>query len=269
MTTPHGPQKRLPQKPSEENLRKRAKRLAREQGLQLADAQYRLAAEYGYKNWAELIRAVASRFVPLLPLRELVAFPHQTYPIFIGRRRSLRAIRAAEGRDAPDVFTGGASILMVTQRDGKIAEPSPSAMYEVGTRGVIIRRLRLPDDTVKAEIEATARVRVLRYVLDGEFFKAEAEEIEEPSEHSPSLVALVRTAIAAWDKYATGNRLVSDDERKAIIEVEDPAILSDRLARYLNAGYLRVPLDEQQALLEVISPEERLTKIVRYLEAVG
>jgi hypothetical protein len=77
MTTSHGPRERLPEHPSEENLRKQAKRLARQEGVQLAAAQRRLAIEYGYRNWAELIRAVASRFVPLVPLRALIAFPHE------------------------------------------------------------------------------------------------------------------------------------------------------------------------------------------------
>ena len=75
MTTSQGPRKRLPQNPSEENLRKQAKRLAKEEGLQLAAAQRRLAIEYGYKSWAELMRAVSSQFVPMIPLRELVVFP--------------------------------------------------------------------------------------------------------------------------------------------------------------------------------------------------
>ena len=98
MTTSHGPRKRLPNNPSEENLRKQAKQLAKDEGLQLAAAQRRLAIEYGYRNWAELMRAVASRFVPLVPLRELIAFPHEVYPIFIGRRKSIRAIEAAKIR---------------------------------------------------------------------------------------------------------------------------------------------------------------------------
>jgi ATP-dependent Lon protease len=270
MTVSHGPQKRLPQNPSEENLRKRAKRLARDEGLQLADAQHRLAAEYGYKNWADLMRAVASRFIPLLPLRELVAFPHQTYPIFIGRQRSLKAIEAAEGPNAAAVFSGGAPILMVTQRDGKVAKPSAADVYEVGTFGTIVRRLRLPDGTIQAMIESTRRARVIRCVLNRTFFKAEAEEIAEPAERSPALASLVQAAVAAFDKYANavGNRLISDDERKTISGLEDPAILSDRLARYLSASYLRVPISEQQALLEIMSPSERLAKVAGYFEAL-
>jgi hypothetical protein len=94
MTTSEGPRKRLPNNPSEENLRKQAKRLAAQEDLQLAAAQRRLAIEYGYKNWAELMRAVASRFIPMVPLRGLIAFPHEVYPIFIGRPQSIRAIEA-------------------------------------------------------------------------------------------------------------------------------------------------------------------------------
>ena len=94
MSASKEPRKRLPQNPSEENLRKQAKRLATQEDLQLAAAQRRLAIEYGYRNWAELMRAVSSRFVPVLPLRELVAFPHEAYPIFVGRQKSLNAIDA-------------------------------------------------------------------------------------------------------------------------------------------------------------------------------
>ena len=114
MTTPQGPRKRLPNNPSEENLRKQAKQLAKDEGLQLAAAQRRLAIEYGYHNWAELIRAVSSRFVPVVPLRELVAFPLEVYPIYIGRPKSIGAI---------DAVAAGAPILLVAQRHATVAEP--------------------------------------------------------------------------------------------------------------------------------------------------
>src|ERR1700735_3107233 len=122
MTTSQGPRKRLPNNPSEENLRKQAKGLASKEGLQLAAAQRRLAIEYGYKNWAELMRAVSSRLVPVLPLRELVAFPHEAYPIFVGRQKSLSAINAV---------AAGSPIFLVAQRDPKVTAPSPADMYEV------------------------------------------------------------------------------------------------------------------------------------------
>src|SRR3984957_10849068 len=132
MTTSQGPRKRLPENPSEENLRKQAKRLASQEALQLAAAQRRLAIEYGYKNWAELMRVVASQFVPLVPLRGLIAFPHEVYPIFIGRRQSLRAIEAVED---PDSLAKYSPILLVAQRDAAVAAPSHCAAYQSGTLG--------------------------------------------------------------------------------------------------------------------------------------
>ena len=124
MSTSHGPRKRLPENPSEENLRKQAKRLAAHEDLQLAAAQRRLAIEYGYRNWAELMRAVASPFVPLVPLRGLIAFPHEVYPIYVGRRKSIRAIDAAGLPETTISFSAKTPILMVAQRDATIAEPS-------------------------------------------------------------------------------------------------------------------------------------------------
>src|ERR1700731_2140387 len=149
MTTSEGPRKRLPNNPSEENLRKQAKRLATQEDLQLAAAQRRLAIEYGYRNWAELMRAVASRFIPLVPLRGLVAFPHEVYPIFIGRRRSLKAVEAAEAPKSQISLAANSPILLVAQREAAVATPSPADMYEVGTLGVIAERHRLPDGTAK------------------------------------------------------------------------------------------------------------------------
>ncbi len=115
MSASKEPRKRLPQNPSEENLRKQAKHLAKEEGVQLAAAQHRLAIEYGYRNWAELMRAVAPRFVPLVPLRELVAFPLEMYPVYVGRPKSISAI---------DAVAAGSPILLIAQRDATLGEPS-------------------------------------------------------------------------------------------------------------------------------------------------
>src|SRR5260221_73673 len=168
MSASKEPRKRLPNNPSEENLRKQAKQLAREEGLQLAAAQRRLAIEYGYRNWAELIQAVASQFVPVIPLRGLVAFPHEVYPIYVGRQKSVNAI---------DAVAAGSPILLLAQRDATVAEPSPTDMYEVGTLGVIVERQQLSDGTAKIVVEGRRRARVTRYVFDQTFYKAEVEQV--------------------------------------------------------------------------------------------
>lgn len=262
MTTPQGPRKRLPENPSEENLRKRAKRLAKEEGLQLAAAQRRLAIEYGYKNWAELMRAVASQFVPVIPLRGLVAFPHGVYPIYVGRQKSVNAI---------DAVAAGSPILLVAQRNATVAEPSLTDMYEVGTLAVIVERDSLSDDTAKIIVEGRRRARVTRFAFDQQFYKAEVKEVADTerinmqaldvglsvSHQAKRERALIRSVQSALFSYVGLKGMPFHGT-----EIEDPAVLP-----YVVARHLKIEVAEQQALLESVSPVERLEKILGYLEA--
>ena len=262
MSASREPRKRLPQNPSEENLRKQAKGLANKEGLQLAAAQRRLAIEYGYKNWAELMRAASSRFVPVLPLRELVAFPHEAYPIFVGRQKSLNAI---------DAVSAGSPILLLAQRDAKVAAPSPADMYEVGTLAVIVERDSLSDDTAKIIVEGRRRARVTRFAFDQQFYKAEVKEVADTERLSIRAVgvglsvsdqakrerALVRSVYSALGPYLSRNWTTF-----LRTEIEDPAVLP-----YVAARHRKIEVAEQQALLECVSPVERLEKILGFLEA--
>jgi ATP-dependent Lon protease len=262
MTTSHGPRKRLPENPSEENLRKQAKRLAAQEDLQLAAAQRRLAIEYGYRNWAELMRAVSSRFVPVLPLRELVAFPHEVYPVFVGRQKSLSAI---------DAVAAGSPILLLAQRDAKVAAPSPADMYEVGTLAVIVERDSLSDDTAKIIVEGRRRERVTRFAFDQKFYKAEVKEVADTerlnmqsldvglsvSDQAKRERALIRSVHSALLSYFRRRRTAFP-----LTEVEDPAVFS-----FVIAHHLKIEVAEQQALLECVNPVERLEKVLGYLEA--
>src|SRR6202521_6156216 len=100
--------------------------------------------------------------VPLLPLRELIVFPHEVYPIFVGRQKSIKALEAAEQHKRP--------ILLAAQKDARVSDPGPDEIYAVGTLGVVVQLLRLPDGTVKALLEGKKRARVLRYVSEDDFF---------------------------------------------------------------------------------------------------
>jgi ATP-dependent Lon protease len=267
MTTPNGPRKRLPEHPSEENLRKQAKRLAKQEGLQLAAAQRRLAIEYGYGNWAELMRAVASRFVPLVPLRELVAFPHEVYLIFVGRQKSLSAI---------DAVAADSRILLVAQRDPKVAAPSPANMYEVGTLGVIVQRQRHSDGTARIVVEGRQRVRVKRFVFGQKFFKAEVEQVADAgdfdvqaqrfglssSDRSARTETLMRSVLSEFHSYAYGQRPSLRETADSIEKLAEPGVVSYKIARHLD-----IETAEQQTLLESASPVERLEKILGHLEA--
>jgi ATP-dependent Lon protease len=264
MTTSHGPRKRLPENPSEENLRKQAKRLASQEGLELAAAQRRLAIEYGYRNWAELMRAVASRFVPLVPLRGLIAFPHEVYPIYIGRRKSIKAIDAVKGPKTPTSFAANTPILLVAQRDATVATPTPADMYQVGTLGVIVERYRFSDGTVKIMVEGRKRARVGRFVFDQKFFKAEAEEFAETAGGSSQLEALMRSVLSAFHSYANGQSSILREKADSIEKIDDPAVVSDKIV-----GHLNIQIAEKQALLESNDPTERLEKILGYLEVAN
>ena len=115
--------------------------------------------------------------VPLLPLRELIVFPHEVYPIFVGRQKSIKALEAAEARKKP--------ILLAAQKDAKVSEPGPDDIYAVGTLGVVVQLLRLPDGTVKALLEGKKRARIVRYVADEEFFQVEVEELRRSANARP------------------------------------------------------------------------------------
>jgi ATP-dependent Lon protease len=207
----------LPPNPSAEYLRKEAKRLARDEAMQLAAAQRRLAHEYGYRSWAELMTAVqkiasgreagtganpsqpvgstpvsdsGANVFPLLPLRGLVAFPHVSYPIFVGRPMSIKAVQYAKDREVP--------IFLAAQKDPKSTDPSGSEMYQVGSLGRVIEAMRLPDGSIKTIIEANGRARVNRFIFDTDFSQAEVEEIEETATSDPRIEDLVPLVISAF-----------------------------------------------------------------------
>src|SRR5258708_24650459 len=129
-----------------------------------------------FRNDKKDNRDGASNVVPLFPLRELIVFPHEVYAIFVGCQKSITALEAAEAKKTP--------ILLVTQKDPKVAEPEPTDLYTVGTLGVVVQLLRLPEGTVKALVEGKKRARVLRYVADEEYFQVEAKELEAVSDRS-------------------------------------------------------------------------------------
>src|SRR5229473_8073421 len=131
--------------------------------------------------------------VPLLPLRELIVFPHEVYPIFVGRHKSIKALEEAEAQKKP--------ILLAAQKDAKVSEPTPDDIYAVGTLGVVVQLLHLPDGTVNALLEGKKRARIIRHVSDREFFQVEVQEVAELSERTTEVEALMRSVIATFDNY--------------------------------------------------------------------
>src|SRR5579862_6423877 len=207
-----------------------------------------------FRNDKKDNRDATSNVVPLFPLRELIVFPHEVYPIFVGRQKSIKALEAAEAKKTP--------ILLVTQKDPKVAEPAPGDLYAVGTLGVVVQLLRLPDGTVKALVEGKKRARILRHVSDREFFQVEVEEVAETCDRTTEVEALMRSVISTFDNYVRLNKKIPPEMVTSISAIDDPAYLADKLV-----GHLGIKLEEKQALLETANPAERLEKILGYMRS--
>jgi ATP-dependent Lon protease len=277
--------KSLPHKPSEEFLRKEAKRLARDDAMQLAAAQRHLAHQYGYRNWAELMAAVQSmasasgtgpsdpnpsqpaappptserapNILPLLPLRGLVAFPHVSYPVFVGRPASIKAVLHAQEQNVP--------IVMVAQRDAVVSDVSASGMYDVGVVCALVQMLRLPDGTLKAVIEGKRRARISRFIFDQDYSRAEAVEIEEPAAAGPPIEKLIKSVISAFVSKrvsAVAQALSPGAFSVSATTADGASVLADRVA-----SELQMDLALKQALLELLDPVQRLEKLLTYLKA--
>src|SRR5690348_1770712 len=196
----------------------------------------------------------AGAVVPLLPLRELIVFPHEVYPIFVGRQKSIKALEASESSKRP--------ILLVAQKDAKVADPQPGDLYAVGTLGVVVQLLRLPDGTVKALLEGKKRARILKYVAQDDFFQVECEEIDEVCDRTTEVEALIRSVTSTFDNYVRLNKKIPPEMVTSIAAVDDPAFLADKLV-----GHLSIKLEDKQALLETTNPAERLEKILGYMRS--
>jgi ATP-dependent Lon protease len=198
--------------------------------------------------------ASSNETVPLLPLRELIVFPHEVYPIFVGRQKSIKALEAAESGKKP--------ILLAAQKDARVSEPGPEDIYTIGTLGVVVQLLRLPDGTVKALLEGKKRARVVRYASQDEFFQVDVEEIEEVCDRTTEVEALMRSVNATFDNYVRLNKKIPPEMVSSIAAVDDPAYLADKLV-----GHLGIKLEDKQSLLECTNPAERLERILGYMRS--
>jgi ATP-dependent Lon protease len=207
-----------------------------------------------FRNDKKDNRDASNEIVPLLPLRELIVFPHEVYPIFVGRQKSIKALEAAESNKRP--------ILLAAQKDARVSEPGPDDIYAVGTLGVVVQLLRLPDGTVKALLEGKKRARILRYGNQDDYFQVEVEEIEEVSDRSTEVEALMRSVNTTFDNYVRLNKKIPPEMVTSIASVDDPAYLADKLV-----GHLGIKLEDKQSLLECTNPAERLERILGYMRS--
>jgi ATP-dependent Lon protease len=185
----------------------------------------------------------------MLPLRDIVIFPHMVLPLFIGRERSIHALEYAMGQEK--------YILLCTQKDPRKDEPKESEIYRLGTLASILQLLRLPDGTVKVLVEGRLRAAVRQFLPNAQFFQVEAEELPETWDFTAETEALRRTALTGFETYAKLNKKVPQEALQTLTGVEDPGRLSD-----LISGHLAIKTEEKQGLLELLDANRRLETVV-------
>jgi len=191
---------------------------------------------------------------PVLPLRDIVVFPHMIVPLFVGREKSVRALE--------DVMKDDKQILLVTQKNAAQDDPAPADIYTVGTIGTVLQLLKLPDGTVKVLVEGSQRARVQRFTDNEAFFQAHAEPIVEKVGEQQEIEALARTAVAQFEQYIKLNKKIPPEVLVSINQIDEPAKLADTLASHLA---LKIP--EKQELLEIETVSGRLEKIFAHMES--
>jgi ATP-dependent Lon protease len=196
----------------------------------------------------------ARKSLPLLPLRDIVVFPHMVVPLFVGRQKSIEALESA--------MNGSRELLLCAQREAAQDEPNERDIYEVGTLGTIIQLLRLPDGTVKVLVEGKSRARILGFVSDDPFFSCEYEPLPDDAKRTVEGQALVRTVHTTFEGYIKLNKKVPPETLNTVVAVTEPGRLADTIVAHLN-----LKLEERQELLETLAPAKRLEDVYGRMQA--
>ena len=191
---------------------------------------------------------------PVLPLRDIVVFPHMIVPLFVGREKSIAALE--------EVMTSDKQILLATQKDAADDDPAPDAIYEIGTLATVLQLLKLPDGTVKVLVEGRERARVSAYLDRKGYFEAEATIMVESPSEEVELEALSRTVLSEFENYVKLNKKVSPEVLSAVANIEDYSKLADTIA-----SHLAVRIGDKQDLLAIPSVSERLEKVLGMMES--
>ncbi|MBB3974415.1 endopeptidase La [Hansschlegelia beijingensis] len=191
---------------------------------------------------------------PVLPLRDIVVFPHMIVPLFVGREKSIRALEEVMKADKP--------ILLATQKNATDDDPAPDAIYEIGTLASVLQLLKLPDGTVKVLVEGQSRGRVVEYTDRKEFFEARVEAVEDVIEKPVEVEALARSVVSDFENYVKLNKKVSPEVVSAVTQIEDASKLADTIA-----SHLAVKIPEKQSVLELLDVLERLERVLSLMES--
>ncbi|MGI9524547.1 MAG: endopeptidase La [Hyphomicrobiaceae bacterium] len=191
---------------------------------------------------------------PVLPLRDIVVFPHMIVPLFVGRDKSISALE--------EVMRSDKHILLAAQKNAGDDDPDTSEIYEIGTLASVLQLLKLPDGTVKVLVEGTSRARIVDYTDNAEYFEATIERIEEEVGAADEVEALSRSAVTQFENYVKLNKKISPEVLGTIGQISDYSKLADTVA-----SHLAIKISDKQEILEITSITERLEKVFALMES--
>ena len=190
---------------------------------------------------------------PVLPLRDIVVFPHMIVPLFVGREKSIKALE--------EVMKDDKQILLVAQKNASQDDPGKNDIYRVGTVSSVLQLLKLPDGTVKVLVEGVARAEVTGFEDNPNFFLVRAEPIDDDASEPRELEAVARAVVGQFEQYVKLNKKVPPEVMVSLSQTEDPAKLADTIA-----AHLALKISDKQELLETRSLAERLEKLYGFME---
>ncbi|MEI9884920.1 MAG: endopeptidase La [Rhizomicrobium sp.] len=196
----------------------------------------------------------SGHLAPVLPLRDIVVFPHMIVPLFVGREKSVRALE--------EVMNDEKQILLLTQKNKDDDDPGADGLHRIGTLATVLQLLKLPDQTVRVLVEGKSRARVTGFVPRSDFFQATIERIPDSNTEPKEIEALLRTVKTNFEQYIKLNKKVPAETLASVAQIDDAAKLADTVASHLS-----VKISDRQALLETLGTVERLEKVLSLIES--
>ncbi|MDX7991166.1 endopeptidase La [Xenorhabdus sp. Reich] len=192
--------------------------------------------------------------IPVLPLRDVVVYPHMVIPLFVGREKSIHCLEAAMDHDK--------QVMLVAQKEASTDEPGVNDLFSVGTVASVLQMLKLPDGTVKVLVEGLQRARITTLTDNGEYFYAQVEYLESPDVDEREQEVLVRTAVNQFEGYVKLNKKIPPEVLTSLHSIEDAAKLADTIA-----SHMPLKIDDKQAVLEMSDVVERIEYLIAMMES--
>lgn len=192
--------------------------------------------------------------IPILPLRDVVVYPHMVIPLFVGREKSIQALEAAMDNDK--------QILLVAQKSAAQDEPTQEDLYQIGTVSSILQLLKLPDGTVKVLVEGNKRARIVHFLGQEEYFTAQIKELDDEVVDDRESEVLVRSLTAQFDQYVKLNKKIPPEILTSLSSIEEAERMVDTIAAHMS-----LKLDEKQKILEVVDLRERVEHLMVLMES--